>query len=132
MLGGLIALAMFINVWSVEDCTHWFESLARIAFKRRRVLGIPILSSIQELITSYLADSLYPVDNLDTALKEVFGGDRSLLDYLYATAIGAKIGLPVATILETALCVFTNYNGVGTRDHNCGNSQIDGSLKVER
>jgi hypothetical protein len=119
-------MAMFINGWSVDDCANAFESLARKAFKPRGFLHIPvlphipILSHILEFLVSYLADGLYPADDLEAALKDVFGDDRSILDYSHATAIGAKVGLPVTTILETDPCIFTNYNGVGTRPQDCG------------
>jgi hypothetical protein len=125
-LGGLIILAMFINGWSVDDCANAFESLARKAFKPRGFAQIPLLSRIPivahilEFLMSYLADGLYPADDLEAALKDVFGDNRSILDHSHATAIGAKVGLPVTTILETDPCIFTNYNGVGTRPQDCG------------
>jgi hypothetical protein len=34
-----------------------------------------------KLLTSYLADGLYPVENIEAALKEVFRTDKSILDY---------------------------------------------------
>lgn len=104
----------------MDDCAGSFQSLAKKAFKPRGLSQIPILSRIQKLLVSYLADSLYPADNLESALKETFGDDSSILDCSYATTIGAKIGLPVTTIPETSSCIFTNYNGVGTRTKDCG------------
>jgi hypothetical protein len=107
---------MFINGWSIDQSTQTFERLAKLAFKRRKVLNIPILSRIHELLASYLDDGLYPAKNIEAALKEVFGTDRSILDYSYATSTGTRVGLPVATIdSEPSRCIFTNYNGVGTR-----------------
>lgn len=71
-------------------------------------------------MVSYLADSLYFADNLETALKETFGSERSILGCLYATTIGARVGLLVTTIPETSSVIFTNYNGVGNRLEDCG------------
>src|ERR1700747_1295610 len=109
-------MAMFINGWSIDKSTESFEKLAKVAFKRRKVLDIPFLSRIHELLKSYLADGLYPAENIEAALQAVFGKDKGILDYSHATSIGARVGLPVATIREPSSCIFTNYNGVGTRD----------------
>jgi hypothetical protein len=43
---------------------------------------------------SYLADGVYPVENIESALNEVFGSEKGILDYSYATSIGPRIGLP--------------------------------------
>ncbi|KAI9855647.1 MAG: hypothetical protein M1813_009693 [Trichoglossum hirsutum] len=69
--GGLIVLAMFINGWSIEDSTETFERLAKLAFKRRKILDIPLLSRILEFVVSFLVDGIYPVKNIEAALKEV-------------------------------------------------------------
>jgi hypothetical protein len=115
-------MAMFINGWSIDESTESFEKLAKVAFKRRKVLDIPFLSCIYEILKSYLADGLYPAENIEVALQAVFGKDKTILDYSHATSIGARVGLPVATIREPSSCIFTNYNGVGTRDPNQGKS----------
>ncbi|KIV94149.1 hypothetical protein PV10_05287 [Exophiala mesophila] len=124
--GGLIVLALFIMGWPVEDCANIFESFAKRAFRPRWVSHVPVVSRIPVLshilgfLVSYLADGLYPADNLEAALKEVFGGDMGILDNSHATAIGAKVGIPVTTVLETDPCLFTNYNGAGPRPQDCG------------
>jgi hypothetical protein len=118
--GGLIVLGLYINGWSVEKCMERFEKLAHLAFKPRKVLNIPIVSNLQEFAASIFADGLYPAENIETALKEVFGIDNSILDPSYATAIGAKIGVPVATIQDSSYCMFTNYNGIGSRHQTQG------------
>ena len=115
-------MAMFINGWSIEQSTKTFEELAKVAFKPRKVLNIPFLSRIHELLKTYLADGLYPAENIEAALKEVFGVDRSILDCSHATSIGTRVGLPVATIREPLSCIFTNYNGVGSREQDQGKS----------
>ncbi|KAI9784309.1 MAG: hypothetical protein M1839_002370 [Geoglossum umbratile] len=69
--GGLIVLAMFMNGWSIDESTETFEKLAKLAFKRRRVLDIPLLSRVQEFVVSYLFDGIYPAKNIEAALKEV-------------------------------------------------------------
>ena len=115
-------MAMFINGWSIEESTKTFEKLAKLAFKPRKVLNIPFLSRVHEILKTYLADGLYPAENIEAALKEVFGIDRSILDASHATSIGTRVGLPVATIREPSSCIFTNYNGVGSREQDQGMS----------
>ncbi|KAF1948543.1 patatin-like phospholipase-like protein [Byssothecium circinans] len=113
---GLIVLAMFINGWSIDDCTDIFEKLAKLAFQRRKVLNLPFLPRVLELLISYFADGLYPPENIEAALKQVFGANRSILDASHATATGTRVGLPVATVDKKPSCrIFTNYNGVGER-----------------
>jgi hypothetical protein len=107
---------MFINGWSIDHSTESFEKLAKLAFQRRKVFNLPFLPRILELLISYFADGLYPPENIEAALKQVFGTDRSILDYSHATATGTRVGLPVATVNEKPSCrIFTNYNGVGER-----------------
>ena len=117
----MIILAIFYNRWSINNLTKTFEKLAKLTFKRRKVLDIPFLSRIQEVLISYFADGLYPAKNIEAALKEIFGAERSILDSSYAASIGTKIGLPVATVQKKPSCrIFTNYNGIGVRDQDEG------------
>ena len=57
--------------------------------------------------------SLYSAQNLETALRQVFGNYRSILDCSEATAMGTRIGLTVTTTRGAHPCIFTNYNGTG-------------------
>jgi len=107
---------MFINGWSIKESIINFEKLAKLAFKPRKVLNIPFLCCIYKILKTYLANSLYLAENIETALKEVFGINRSILDYSHVTSIGTRVGLPIATIRELSRCIFTNYNGVGSRE----------------
>jgi hypothetical protein len=67
-----------------------FEKLVKLAFKSRKVFKVPFvpfLSYMYKLVKIYLANSLYLTENIEAALKEVFGIDRNILDSLYATFI---------------------------------------------
>jgi hypothetical protein len=115
-------MAIFINGWSIEESTKTFENLAKLAFRRRKVLDIPFLSRVHELLKSYLADGMYPAENIQAALKEVFGTDRSILDSSHATSIGTRVGLLVSTIREPARRILTNYDRAGSREQDQGKS----------
>jgi hypothetical protein len=107
---------MFINGWSIDQSTDTFEKFAKLAFQRRKVLNLPFVPRIVDLLISYLADGIYPPKNIEAALKQIFGADRSILDYSHATTTGTRVGLPVATADEKPSSrIFTNYNGVGER-----------------
>lgn len=99
-----------------------FPELAKVAFRRRNFLSIPIYPKALESLVSLLADCLYPAANIESALKEAYGSDKGILDISYATSIGTRVGIPVATIRDPSLCLFTNYNGIGSRTHDSGNS----------
>ena len=119
--GGLIILDMFHNGSSIEQSSDTFEKFAKLAFTRRKSLGIPFFSRVRELLVSYLTDGLYVAKNIEAAMKEVFGREGSILDYSHATSTGTRIGLPVATVHERPSSrIFTNYNGVGSREQSQG------------
>ena len=95
-----------------------FPGMMEQTFKRRVSFNIPFLSRAFELTASYLTDGLYSADNLEAILKDALGADKHVLDTSYATSTDTRVGLPVATVSRhPSYRVFTNYNGVGTRDH---------------
>lgn len=104
----------------MEQGTENLERSAKLAFQPRLSLGIPLFSQVLDLIISYFADGRYPADKLEAALREALGSDQNILDCSKATETGTRVGLPVTTIRDTSICVFTNYNGVGTRPRDCG------------
>lgn len=100
--------------FSVDHSTGVFEKLAKVAFKRRKVSKIPLVPRLVEYLISYFADGLYPPENIEAALKHVFGTEKGILDYSHATSTGTRVGLPVATVDDQPSSrIFTNYNGVG-------------------
>ncbi|KAF4462509.1 patatin phospholipase, partial [Fusarium albosuccineum] len=106
--GALIVLALFVNGWSVEQCAVEFEQLAKVAFSPPAILSLPGLSWAR----SILLDAIYSENDIETALKKAFG-EKTLTETPHAKRIGARIGIPAATIRQPSLCLFTNYNGVG-------------------
>ncbi|TVY85512.1 Calcium-independent phospholipase A2-gamma [Lachnellula suecica] len=113
-LGGIIILALFINGWPVEDCIDHFERFAKVAFYRRETSYFRLLLRLKAILVSLITDGIYPARNIETALLEVFGRDKNILDYSRASAIGAKIGITVSTMKPEPF-LFTNYNGLGSR-----------------
>ncbi|KAG4257790.1 hypothetical protein FPRO03_13676 [Fusarium proliferatum] len=104
--GALIVLAMFANGWSVERCGDEFQELAKVAFRPPSTVSVPGVNWIRAI----LSDSIYSEDDIEIALRSVFG-ETAFTETAYAQRIGAKIGIPAATIDHpSSLCLFTNYN----------------------
>ncbi|KAH7363976.1 patatin-like phospholipase-like protein [Rhexocercosporidium sp. MPI-PUGE-AT-0058] len=106
--GGIIALALSHTGLSVGDCIALYERLAKKAF------GLHLVSYLA-IIISLFTDGIYPTQNLDAALQEVFGSNERILDCSSATAMGTRIGV-VASTMKPEPFLFTNYNGLGDRD----------------
>lgn len=121
--GAIIACALFVNGWSVEECIASFENLACLAFQPRRSFWIPVFSKVYDFLLSLLVDGRYPARNLETALRGVFGPTRSIMNCSKASETGTLVGVPVTTIRDVSTCVFTNYNGVGKREDGSGKAQ---------
>jgi len=95
-----------------------FERLAHLAFKRSKIFNVSLFK-LANIVLSYLADGLYTAKNIEAGLKQVFGTDKGILDHSYAAENGIKIGIPVATTgRRPESRIFTNYNGVGSKDAN--------------
>lgn len=119
----MIAIDHYINGRSLSESIQRFPEMMQRTFKRRSSLNIPLLSRAFELTASYLADGLYSAENLEAVVKDALSADKHILDVSYATATGTRVGLPVATVSEhPSYRVFTNYNGVGKRAGDQGQS----------
>jgi hypothetical protein len=106
ILGALIVSAMFLNGWDIKTCIEQFEQLSKLAFLRRKVTQIPLLCHLQEFLTCWLHDSLYPATHIEEALRNTFG-ETKLSDSTYATTAGIKVGLLAASVNEEAIVLTT-------------------------
>ena len=117
----MIAVDHYINGRSLTDAIKLFPGMMEQTFKRRVPINIPFVSRALELAASYLSDGLYSTENLEAVVKNALGTNRHILETSYATSTGTRVGLPVATVSRhPSYRVFTNYNGVGTRDCEMG------------
>lgn len=117
----MIAIDHYIHGRSLTDAIQMFPGLMERTFQRRVSLNIPFLSRAFELTASCLADGLYSAGNLEAVVKDALGADKHILQTSYATSTGTRVGLPVTTVSRhPSYRVFTNYNGVGSRDHEMG------------
>ncbi|KAK8146259.1 hypothetical protein G3M48_003385 [Beauveria asiatica] len=103
-----------------------YEDVAEQIFRPQH--NIPLLSSLLSLFHY----PIYAGQAAEDAFREAYGSKTALLDPSFATSIGTRVMLPVATVPDPTLLAFTNYNAVGNakmrldyRVHeNCGNVAI--------
>ncbi|KAI1856299.1 uncharacterized protein JN550_013877 [Neoarthrinium moseri] len=115
--GAIIAAVLYAHNWRIEDCTKYFQLFARKAFQPRWWwLRIPILSTVFQVLTSFLLDSRYSSESLEIILQRILGS-RSIMAFPCAAAFGTKLGIPVTTIRDATACVFTSYNGIASDYH---------------
>ncbi|KAH0542474.1 hypothetical protein FGG08_003145 [Glutinoglossum americanum] len=109
--GGLITLGIFLMMWSPQECLSKFEELSHKAFDRWRVSR----QRVQDLIVSYFTDCLYKTSSVENAFLSAFGSKRGS---------NTKVAVTATTARETTPCIFANYNGIGRRVSNSGETFI--------
>ena len=104
---------MFLKGWSAAECTEALENQADVAFQSWPLADIPLFSTISKMLLAVFNDAAYHAQSLEQVLRDTYGSATKMLDPSYATTIGAKIGLPVATVSDPSTLLFTNYNDIG-------------------
>jgi len=104
---------MFLKGWSPAQCTSAFETLADTAFNGDPLCKLPVVSAAGKILLVLFNDAIYRAKYLERVLKETYGSETKMMDISYATSIGSKVGLPVATTSDPSTLLFTNYNGIG-------------------
>ncbi|KAL1622899.1 hypothetical protein SLS56_008580 [Neofusicoccum ribis] len=105
--GGIIALGLVSQGWSVEECLTFFERLCATAFTPRIASCLPGISWI---INNY-HHSLYETSPLERSLVEAFGNDQ----YLFggrgaAQSSGVKVAVITTSAATGTPVVLSNYN----------------------
>lgn len=124
--GGLIALGLGVNGWSVALCAEQFETLLGQAFWRRAASNVPVLGPLLEFALAYLTDSFYDSSKFAQALVTAFGREQLLGKGIDE---GMKVAV-IATNTNSFPCVLANYNGPNERSNNRGRF-MGGSVDVE-
>jgi predicted acylesterase/phospholipase RssA/energy-coupling factor transporter ATP-binding protein EcfA2 len=115
--GGLIALALGTQSWSVQRCIKSFGELCRKAFTKRKGSGLPMIG----WVVSASNNSLYGSKPLETVLKahygdeNLFGGVRNIPDPPPATGHSTKVAVTTTTTSGTVV-LLANYNRTSTND----------------
>lgn len=116
------------KVWGVPlvawmgKAMEMFCTIAKPFFEGEKDSGIPFLAWMGKAFRLYRRDGIYQAESIESVLKFVLG-EQTMLDISYATEVGAKLCVLVATVLkQPSYRVFTNYNGIGQRDEKQGKS----------
>lgn len=116
--GGIIALGLGANGWSVQKCMHNFERLCDKAFTRRRGVGIPGI----EFFISASNHSRYETQPVEKVLKDVFGehnlfaGTKHDFDDKRIFQRLTKVAVTTTTTAGT-VALLANYNRLDTEEN---------------
>ncbi|KAI9701837.1 MAG: hypothetical protein M1836_001181 [Candelina mexicana] len=111
--GGMIALGLGVENWTVENCIHQFYNLCGSAFTPRRFSSIPVLS---QMIESHF-NSKYETRPLQRALMNVYSDDYLFGSPTIIDSHPTKVAITAATAAGLKSVVLSNYNRV------CGDEQ---------
>lgn len=103
--GGIIALGIGAQKWSLETCIQKFQNLAQAVFRRRKISRVPLIGRVVDIIATMTTGSRYGSHHLDKALRSAFGKRTSL------SSIPPAVKLAVTACTSDARpCIFTNYS----------------------
>ncbi|KAK1491219.1 hypothetical protein CTAM01_10334 [Colletotrichum tamarilloi] len=112
--GGIIALGLGVNNWSVEECIKTFKHLCADAFRPRELSGIPLL----EKLVTINHGSIYKTKPFEALLREKFQ-DRPLFgganDHSQSEML-TKVAVTSTTSIDQHSVILTNYNRPDSMD----------------
>lgn len=100
-------MGMFLMRWSVDECLHAFESLARKTFRPRKRRAF-WLGRARQLALSYVRDCQYSSLAIEEAFQPAFNIDLKMFNPL---CDDTRIFVTSTTAGDNIPCLFTNYNG---------------------
>lgn len=124
IVGGLIVLGIFIKLWDIGHCTEVFDTFTRQFFGVHLTKGRGFLSRVRDYFRCWLSDGCYNVVVLEEMLKSIFGAEQRIFDINTKRISGCKVAVTATTLSDASAYLFTNYNGGGIRERNCGSSGI--------
>ena len=106
---------------SMGKAIETFCNFTKLPFETEKAFGIPFIAWMGNALRLYRRDGIYQAESIESVLKFVLGRKQTMLDISYASEIGAKLCVLVATALkQPSYRIFTNYNGVGQRSEKQG------------
>lgn len=114
--GGIIALGLGVEGWSVDECIKHFENLCNTAFTPRELQGVWGLEKLSAINHDF---SKYKTKPLEKVLKAIFsvsdqplfGGQHSLDNP------SVKVAVTSATEIGEKALVLANYNRLEKKDN---------------
>ncbi|MCJ1473164.1 hypothetical protein MMC13_001815 [Lambiella insularis] len=117
--GGLIVLSLFLQCWNVPRCINLFDKLVKEFFQQQKQATPGFLNRCRYILRCWLSDGYYSVEALEKCLQDTFGMHRRMFDSLDVVS-GTKVAVTASTISNASCYVFSNYNGLGRREKDCG------------
>ena len=116
--GGIIALGLGVEGWSVDDCIRHFEKLCETAFTPRELHNIPVLGKLAMMNHSY---SKYKTKPLEKVLKDTFSVSEQPLFGGQHTHSHSSVRTAVTSTKETGekAVLLANYNRSHEKDDQC-------------
>ncbi|KAL9031078.1 MAG: hypothetical protein Q9196_000868 [Gyalolechia fulgens] len=105
--GGIIALGIGVQNWSVEECIFKFKSLCGEAFTERELHGYPLLGKWAMVNHR----SAYKSRPFEAALKNEFGQDDDLFGgYVHSKHYARHVAVTTTTGVGSEPRILSNYN----------------------
>jgi len=96
--------------------------LVKRFFVKKRKESQTLLGRLHRVLKCCISDGYYDVSTLETIFKECFGETRRMFD-TSSSVSGTKVGVTAITILDASSFVFSNYNGLGVRNKESGETE---------
>jgi len=97
--------------------------LSRQFFRSEQIAGQNVLRYLRHLLKCWFSDGYYDVRRLEASLKDNFGLNQRMFDYRQ-TKSDTKIAVTATTISDATPYIFSNYNGTGQRQRDCGKTTL--------
>ncbi|KAF6818372.1 hypothetical protein CMUS01_11936 [Colletotrichum musicola] len=105
--GGIIALGLGVNNWSVDECINNFKEICSKAFTKRELVSIPIL----DILANLNHGSMYKTKPFEAILQQMFQADRPLFGGADdQSETHTKVAVTATTSIEQQPVILTNYN----------------------
>ncbi|KAF7556928.1 hypothetical protein G7Z17_g1027 [Cylindrodendrum hubeiense] len=106
--GGLVALGVFENNWSLNEADRYFNSLLKEAFSARRLIAVPVLSKVAEPFMTHK----YKTAGINNTLQANFGKNFLFGQTELLQSTGDRVKVGVVTCLEgqNQPCLIANYS----------------------
>lgn len=112
--GGIVALGLGVNNWSVDDCITTFKEICSKAFTPRGLVGIPVLEQLA--IVNH--GSMYKTKPFEALLQEKFQRGRPLFGGTNDQGeMSTRVAVTSTTLIEQHPVILTNYNRPDEAEH---------------
>lgn len=104
MLGGLIAIGIFLMQWTPEECLDRFENIATKTFD----LGETKKWTWKNLFRAWIHDHRYNLSPIEKAFQSSLDSSEKLFNPLRSDT---KVAVTATNVGENKPCIISNYNG---------------------